>query len=170
MKAKIRRGCLTDLDGIYDLHKICFDKGDWWYKNYISQYISKSIVIEQTETNNIIGVLLQGLIMPCDENDDNFIPVDNIGISFKESSMHKDPMTGIIMLCVHPDFRGKGLASKLIDLHLNDNKGEAVCLNTRKSNPAFNLYLKKGYQLLALVKEKYFFPSEDSCFMVNTNN
>jgi len=74
---------------------------------------------------------------------------------------------GIVMICVHPSFRGKGLAKKLIEKHFEDNKDIIVCLNTRRSNiNAYQLYKKMGYEHLAFIKNKYFLPSEDSIFMI----
>ena len=55
------------------------------------------------------------------------------------------------MLCIHPDFRNKGLASKLIELHLKENKDELICLKTRKSNPVFNLYKKFRYEHILII-------------------
>jgi ribosomal protein S18 acetylase RimI-like enzyme len=171
MKIRIRRSTKEDLDPIYDLQNKCFDTGDQWYKSYIIQYLEDSLVIETSETNVIIGVLLQGLILACDSDEnDKFIPNNKSGEIFKEQKLHFEPTYGITMLCIHPDFRNKGLATKLIELHLKEHKDELVCLQTRKSNPAFNLYVKHGYEHIATIKGKYYSPTEDSYFMIKTIN
>jgi ribosomal protein S18 acetylase RimI-like enzyme len=170
MKIRIRRSNKEDLDAIYNLQNICFDSGDQWYKSYIIQYLETSFVIEKTETKELVGVLLQGPIIACDSDEnDKFIPMNKSGEIFKEQKLHFEPTPGITMLCIHPDCRNKGLASKLIDLHLKENKDELVCLQTRKSNPAYNLYLKHGYEHIGTIKEKYYSPTEDSCFMIRSN-
>ena len=169
-KIKIRNGTNDDLNGIYDCHLKCFDKSDLWYKSIIQQSIKNSYVIEKIEDNNIIGVLLQGTITPCEESDkDTFLNITKSGEVFKNNNLHLENLDGIVMLCIDPEFRNKGLAKKLIELHFNDNKDELVCLITRKSNQAYNLYLKMGYEHIATIKDKYFFPTEDGYFMVKTN-
>jgi len=169
MKIKIRRSNKNDLDDIYDLQNKCFDTGDQWYKSYIIQYLDTSLVIEKSDTKVLIGVLLQGPIIPCnkDEND-NFISNNKSGQVFKEQKLHFEPTAGITLLCIHPEFRNKGLASKLINIHFKEHKNELICLQTRKSNPAYNLYIKHGYEHIGTIKEKYYNPTESSCFMVKT--
>ena len=77
---------------------------------------------------------------------------------------------GIVMICIHSDYRGKGLAKKLINKHFDDNKEKLVCLNTRRSNiNAYQLYKNMGYEHIAFIKNKYFLPSEDSIFMIKVN-
>jgi len=167
MQIKIRKGKNEDLDGIYECHKLCFEEGDIWYKSILQQSLNSSYVIERLDNNKIIGVMLQGDITPCEVSDiENFEPINQSGKEFIEHNLHFECLPGIIMICIEPEFRGKGLAKKLIELHLKYNKDEVVCLNTRKSNPAFNLYLKMGYEHIATIKNKYFQPNEDSYFMI----
>ena len=169
MKIKIRRSNNDDLDNIYDLQNKCFEIGDQWYKSYIIQYLETSLVIEKSDTKDLIGVLLQGPIIACniDEND-KFVTNNKSGEIFKEQKLHFEPTVGITLLCIHPEFRNKGLASKLIDIHFKEHKDDLVCLQTRKSNPAYNLYIKHGYEHIATIKEKYYNPTEDCYFMVKT--
>lgn len=168
MKVKIRKGTNEDLDGIYNCHKACFENiGDIWYKNIIQQYIETSYVVEKMEDNQIIAVMLQGDITPCEESDkENFEVVNKSGDIFVENNLHLESIPSITMLCVMPDYRGKGLAKKLIEIHSKNNQDDVVCLYTRKSNPAFNLYVKLGYEHIATVKNKYFQPNEDGYFMI----
>jgi ribosomal protein S18 acetylase RimI-like enzyme len=178
MKVKIRKSLLTDLDGIYQLNTECFKPTDQWYRAIISNYLNKGIVIENTETQKIIGVLLEGDISACNpklngesefslgQNNgykpDIFEPV-NKDIEFDQ--FENNP--GIVMICIHPDFRGKKLAQKLIEKHFSRNKDNIVCLHTRRSNiNAYSLYKKMGYEHVAYIKNKYFQPNEDSIFMI----
>ena len=168
MKLKIRRSIKDDIDKIYDLHNKCFEPGDQWYKIYIIQYLENSFVIENNETKELFGVLLQGPIIAFNLNETLEL-INKSGEIFKDQKLYLEPIQGITMLCVHPDFRNKGLASKLIELHLKEHKNELICLHTRKSNPAFNLYKKYGYEHIVTIKEKYYSPTEDSYFMILSN-
>ena len=83
--------------------------------NIIEQNINLSYVIEYN--NNIIGILLYGMIVPCDSSDiDNLEVINN---TYKDSDYYIKQINGITMLCIHPDFRNKGLATKLINLYLS---------------------------------------------------
>lgn len=175
MKIKIRRSCNDDIDKIFDLHSLCFSKNDCWYKSAIANYVNNGIVIQVIDTNNIIGVLLQGNILPCSNFDktseffsnETFESVNDYGSVFFDDNLHKKEHMGIVMICIHPDFRGKGLAKKLIEKHFQDNKGKLVCLNTRKSNHnAISLYKSMGYIHIGNIPNKYFLPNEDSVFMI----
>ena len=175
MKAKIRRSCPNDLDTIYELHTRCFSQTDQWYKSAIKSHLDRGIIIELAEENKIIGVLLQGNIIPCNTNildidnnyQDIFEPLTENGKIFVENKLHLKDLYGIVMLCIDPEYQKKGLATRLIEKHFKDNKNKLVCLNTRKSNTnAYSLYLKMGYEHIGYVKNKYFLPTEDSSFMV----
>lgn len=174
MKIKIRRSTQEDIDKIYTLHTRCFDSTDLWYKSTIQHYLKSGIIIEKE--SEIIGVLLQGTITPCNKKmdiesdkeykEDIFEPVNEKGKFF-------DPFEeyyGIVMICIHPKYRNKGLAKKLIEKHFDDNKNVILCLNTRRSNiNAYLLYKKMGYEHIAFIKNKYFLPLEDSIFMIKNH-
>lgn len=107
--------------------------------------------------------------------EDIFEPVTSNGKLFLSNNLHVKELHGIVMICIDPDFRGKGLAKKLIEKHWKDNPNKVVCLNTRRTNiGAFMLYKSMGYEHIAYIKNKYFLPTEDSIFMIKeqltTNN
>ena len=87
MKLKIRRSNNEDLDKIYELHIKCFNSGDQWYKNYIIQYLKTSFVIENDETKELFGVLLQGPIIAFN-SDEQFEPINKNGEIFKEQKLY----------------------------------------------------------------------------------
>ena len=81
----------------------------------------------------IIGVLLQGMMTPCNDiieieenkdgyKEDIFEPVNELGKNFYINKTHKRDLPGIMMICVHPNFRGKGLGQKLIEKHFIENQ------------------------------------------------
>ena len=140
----------------------------------IQQSLKDSYVVEKVEATgdkNIIGVMLQNNITPCEPFDiQNYIALNEEGKLFKENDFHIQNLYGITMLCINPKYRGKGLAKKLIEIHFKSNQDKGIlCLNTRKSNPAYHLYLKMGYKHIADIRDKYFFPNEDSFFMIKNN-
>ena len=159
MKILIRKSNYLDLEKIYNLHILCFELNDRWYKNAISNYIDNSIIIEYK--NTIIGVLLQGDFKPLVGSE-----TANIDLDILKKSVY-----GIVMICIHPNYRNKGLANKLITIHLNLNPDKILCLCTRlTNNSAISLYKKIGYTQLAIIKDKYFLPNEDAYFMIYNNN
>lgn len=188
MKLKVRRSRIEDLESIYDLQVNCFTNVfDRWYKSIISQYINAGIVIEVLSTGKIVGALLQGDLTACnrevkaedssfmsENSKDNYKPdyfeaTCDLGKYFEEEQLYMKPYKGIAMICVDPEYRGKGLGKKLINKHFIDNKDDSsiLCLHTRKSNiNAFLLYKKTGYRQIAYVKNKYHSPNEDSIFMI----
>ena len=206
MKFKIRRSCQDDLNNIHQLHTECFMPSDHWYHSAIKHYLDNSIVIERlnntntTNTKQIIGVLLQGTMIPCnkkfssdeidetfnitttnntttnntttnntDYKEDIFEPVNETGILFTQNNTQYTNVYGIVMICIHPEYRKKGLAKKLITKHFEDSSktNKYVCLNTRLSNiNAYNLYKSMEYEHIAFIKNKYFLPNEDSIFMI----
>jgi len=169
MKLKIRRGNQDDLDQVHELHTRCFSPTDCWYKSSIRPYLEKAIIIELSDTKQIIGVLLQGYIVPCnkkfeiDEKDkenvnsvekykeDIFEPVNTNGKLFMEKNIQYKQIYGIMMICVDPKYRGKGLAKKLIQKHFVDNVNKVVCLNTRRSNISAYNYIKLWVMTILLI-------------------
>jgi ribosomal protein S18 acetylase RimI-like enzyme len=176
MKIKLRRSTQNDLENIYQLHTKCFNNSDQWYRSNIQHHLDNGIIIELKDTNEMIGILLQGSITPCNKKMDMDMVneyneyKEDIFDSVNDRGKKFDPYKeyyGIVMICIHPNYRSKGLAKKLIEKHFDDNKDITICLNTRRSNiNAYQLYKKMGYEHIGNIKNKYFLPSEDSIFMI----
>lgn len=177
MKTIIRYSNQNDLDNIYNLHKECFKESDCWYKPNIAPYLEKGLVIEM-ENKKLIGILLQGDITPCNKkldydnyDEEIFEPINDFGKEFLKDNNHYDKTYGIVMICIHPKYRNRGLAQKLVQKHIDNNINNTICLNTRRSNiNAYKLYKKMGYNHIAFIKNKYYLPVEDSIFMVYKKN
>jgi ribosomal protein S18 acetylase RimI-like enzyme len=190
MKLKIRRSNINDIDKMYELHTKCFEQSDHWYHSSFKNHVDNGIIVEtlQCENNHtiipskIIGLLLQGSMVPCNPSfnigedgnteykEDKFEPINDDGIYHLNNQTHLQEVYGIVMICIHPEYRGKGLAQKLISKHFVDNPNKNLYLNTRRSNiGAYQVYKKMGYEHIAYIKHKYFQPTEDSIFMVKYN-
>ena len=158
-----------DLDNVFECHKLCFSRSEQWYKSFILPALKDSLIVELN--NKIIAILLEGPISPCDPNEiKDFMPLTSMGNDLKNNNLCNTFINGITMLCVHPEFRKQGIAKKLIQLHQEKHKDEnIICLHTRKTNNAYNLYLQMGYEHIATIKDKYFLPTEDSYFMIKIN-
>lgn len=165
MRFAIRKSNINDLEEIYELHTKCFIKSEHWYKTIIKQYLNDGIVIIVKETSKIVGVLLQGSIIPCDSKD-IFESINKEGTNFYDLKYHLKELYGIVMICIDPLYQGNGLGKKLIERHFEYNPKKMLCLHTRKSNNAYYLYKSMGYNHIAYVKDKYYLPNEDSIFMV----
>ena len=76
----------------------------------------------------------------------------------------------ILNLAVHPDYRGHGIASRLLK-HMIDDMRDSNCrsifLEVRTSNEnALKMYAKFGFTLLGTRKAYYVSPVEDAVVMV----
>ena len=116
-------------------------------------YLNNSFVIEIKDSSNIIGVLLQGILIPrnpdlintVDSNykPDAFTPINSEHKLFLENNIYCKNIHGIAMLCIDENFRSKGLAQKLIEKHWQNNPNNFSCLNVSVLNSsAYNLYKK----------------------------
>jgi ribosomal protein S18 acetylase RimI-like enzyme len=138
-----------------------------------NQKMDVESVDQQADATNIFDYSskLPNLNTKANSNDgykeDIFEPVTSNGKIFLSKNLHLKELYGIVMICIDPEFRGKGLAKKLIEKHCKDNPSKVLCLNTRRSNiSAFMLYKSMGYEHIAYIKNKYFLPTEDSIFMI----
>ena len=59
----------------------------------------------------------------------------------------KEDYYEVWLIMVHPDYRGKGIASSVINEHINlaKSKQKRIIIKTFKDNPALKLYKKLGF-------------------------
>lgn len=182
MKIHLKLGTIKDLDSVYDLHRKCFQEGDLWYKSIMGQYIDNSLILELIDSNKIIGFLLQGKINILN-NSDNLIfdnmnientsdnTIDNkfifINNDYSNKIDLKKKYNAILLVCIDPDYRSKGLGKKLINNFISMNNNEISILHTRMSNyKAQKLYKDIGYISLGILKNNCIHPTEDSMVMI----
>lgn len=97
------------------------------------------------------------------------VAVENGAVAGYIGSQSAGGETDIMNVAVSPVFRGRGIASVLIEallFHMRQNGMEAVTLEVRESNaPAIKLYEKYGFSQVGLRPNYYFHPRENAIIM-----
>ena len=77
--------------------------------------------------------------------------------------------TDMMNIAVHPDYRKRGIATELIQElinALNERNSHSLMLEVRESNdPAKELYLKMGFELVGIRKNYYRNPKENTLIL-----
>ena len=131
------------LDEIAELERICFSVP--WSRNMLAEELDNACSAFLTavdETGRVVGYA--GLLVVLDEG-------------------------YITNVAVHPDFRRRGIAQKLLDVFENfatANKLAFLTLEVRESNyGAIALYGSRGYRGVGRRKNYYEHPKEDAIIM-----
>lgn len=131
------------LDEIAELERICFSVP--WSRNMLAEELDNAcaaFLAAIDETNRVVGYA--GLMVVLDEG-------------------------YITNVAVHPDFRRRGIAQKLLDVFENfakANKLAFLTLEVRESNyGAIALYGSRGYRGVGRRKNYYEHPKEDAVIM-----
>lgn len=131
------------LDEIADLERICFSVP--WSRNMLAEELDNAcaaFLAAVDETGRVVGYA--GLMVVLDEG-------------------------YITNVAVHPDFRRRGIAQKLLDVFENfakANKLAFLTLEVRESNyGAIALYGSRGYRGVGRRKNYYEHPKEDAVIM-----
>ena len=131
-----------EMDRILEIEKLCFSH-PWTEGQLLSEmYSSDAVFLVSMEGDEIAGY--------C-----------NFHRAGDQAEMYK--------VAVHPDFRRRSLAEKMILSCLDwakDKKCTSVFLEVRRSNaPAIALYEKLGFVSVGVRKNYYDFPREDGIVM-----
>lgn len=131
------------LDEIAELERVCFSVP--WSRNMLAEELDNAcaaFLAAVDETNRVVGYA--GLMVVLDEG-------------------------YITNVAVHPDFRRRGIAQKLLDVFENfakANKLAFLTLEVRESNyGAIALYGSRGYRGVGRRKNYYEHPKEDAVIM-----
>jgi len=131
------------LDEIAELERICFSVP--WSRNMLAEELDNAcsaFLAALDETNRVVGYA--GLMVVLDEG-------------------------YITNVAVHPEFRRRGIAQKLLDVFENfarANKLAFLTLEVRESNyGAIALYGSRGYRGVGRRKNYYEHPKEDAVIM-----
>lgn len=133
----------NDIDGVFEVSKICFSIP--WSKvsveSELNNPLAKYIVAKDTETNKVVGFI--GVWIVLSEGD-----ITNIG--------------------VHPDYRRNNIASGLLNSLINlckDLNCSLLNLEVRRSNLiAQSLYKKFNFNEIG-VRKNYYGNNEDAILM-----
>ena len=138
---------ITEMNAVHvpqvaELEKLCF-ADPWSEKSVASELENKwALWLVALEENNVVGYI--GSQTSIDETD-------------------------VMNVAVHPDFRRKGIAEKLIEQLVAELKGRgshALMLEVRASNaPAIALYEKLGFVQVGCRKNYYRNPKEDALIL-----
>ena len=124
------------------LEKICFS--DPWSERSVSSELENSLShwLVAVEENRVCGYIGSQTVMG---------------------------ETDMMNVAVHPDWRRKGIAEKLITVLISDLKtlgSHCLTLEVRSSNVAArSLYEKLGFSQIGLRKNYYRNPKEDACIL-----
>ena len=127
---------------VAELEKICF--ADPWSEKSIASELDHtwSLWLVALDDNNVVGYI--GSQTAVDETD-------------------------VMNVAVHPDYRRRGIAERLIGIlvaELKDRGSRALMLEVRSSNaPAIALYEKLGFSQVGRRKNYYRNPKEDALIL-----
>jgi len=92
-------------------------------------------------------------------------------LPFSYSLKQKQCHTVLFSLAVLPEYRNKGIATKLLKLVLESNKKNPTLLHARKSNAIANhIYTKAGFSLVKETPGYYQNPDEDGFILAHFSN
>lgn len=150
---KIEKGKIEDINEIV---KIIKDTVSDMHEQKIYQwdhtYPSKEIITEDIHEENLYVYrdenIIKGFVVLNEYEDKEYEELDWKYNKGKHLVIHR--------LCVNPKYKGKGIATKLIeyaDIYGRDNNYSAIRLDTFIDNkPARRLYEKKGYSVVGALE------------------
>lgn len=152
---RIEAATEADLEAIDEIEQHSFKSNNRTFKDELSREWARIDVVR--DGRRIIAFCNYWLVMPAgakprDQDDKR-----------AEGELH------ILSIATHPDYRGKGIATKLL-AHVLDKARETGCslatLEVRRSNvPAIALYERAGFSTVH-VRARYYQDDEDALVML----
>ena len=137
-----------DLDSIIKIESTCFTANAWSEDDFLYLINEKSDAVRYinvvAEENGEIAAYLAAVTIADEMN------VDSVAVK--------------------PEYRRKGVASKIIDFAISEAKASVITLEVRESNlPAISLYRSLGFEQTGMRKNYYERPVENAILMTKSN-
>lgn len=148
MDTVIRRMTNTDVDEVVRLEALSYGEHHWSRESFFNE-------LDNNLAHYYCAVDTEGTLLGY------------------AGSWHIVDEAHITTLSVHPNFRKKGIAQKLLFQIIDDcykNKIKYITLEVRESNiPAISLYMKNGFKSIGTRKGYYQDNNEDALIMFTEN-
>jgi len=153
MTILINKGNIKDVDQMTAIDRICFPKQICYSQDVFQEILSQKAIYSQVARTNIqMGETIAGF-------------------AIMEEVAGRAKYGHLITIDVHPDFREKGIGSKLLDkMHrrVKKKKLEKMILEVYTYNTrAFQFYCAHGYQEITILND-YYGLGKDGCLMMKT--
>lgn len=146
---------IKEIDEIKAINEACLPEN--YTREVFEQLYRSTLVCREKGKGKIVGYLIMA----------NLATLDNDLIPFSRMHNNKYMHTIVFSLAVLPEYRRKGVASRLLKIACDAHKQYPIFLHARKSNEAAkNLYSKYDFQVAKEVPEYYKNPDEDGLIMV----
>ena len=144
-----------DIDAIKAINEACLAEN---YKRDIYEQLIKSIIICK-DGDKIIGYVIMANLA-TESKDDDLVP---FSWKYNRNLVH----TVVFSFAVMPEYRKKGIGTKLLRMVTDTHKKHPILLHARKSNESAKaLYNKFGFKILKESLGYYHNPEEDGLIMV----
>jgi|Deesub1362A_J573_1020465.scaffolds.fasta_scaffold01033_4 ribosomal-protein-alanine N-acetyltransferase len=134
---KVKEAKEEDLEKILEIEKICF-RGIYSYSlEDIFHFFVKGTLLVAEEEENILGYIAGEI---------------------------REEVSRVASICVHPDFRKKGIGKALLEKFERKSKetSKLILLECNRSNPSLDFFLKMKFGIIGLVLNYYDLPFNNS--------
>ena len=168
----IRRMREEDIPQVVEIEKTAFSRP--WSKSIFKAtlllpYAAYYVAVEEKEEENREssgGALMAGVSADSGKPDENMEPGKIVGMCGVKKIFEEGEISNV---AVHPDFRGKGISRKMLNILMREAREDGVqafTLEVRAGNGiAINLYESLGFRTEGVRRGYYDHPKEDGLIM-----
>ncbi len=150
----VRRASRQDLPEVVSINRRCLPENypEWYFEEHLQKWGKAFYVAEDTRARRVVGYVMTRV---------------EYGVGFVVKGFIR--RGHIISLAVLPEYRRRGIATRLMEAALRSLRDEygarEVYLEVRVSNtPAINLYKKLGFRVIHVIP-RYYADGEDAYLM-----
>lgn len=144
-----------DIDEIKAINEACLPEN--YTIDVYQQLYRSALVAREKSKGKIVGYLMMANLATLDSD------LEPFSRTYKEKKIH----TIIFSLAVLPEYRKKGVGTRLLKIACDAHKQNPIILHARESNLAAQaLYNKFGFQILKESPGYYHNPDENGLIMV----